>query len=705
MKNKLLNLINSANDNMIINAVSRGLMLMIPLIMAGSIALVINNLPISLYQTLMLKVFGENWKNFGLYIYNGTFTILSIGTLISVSNSLAENYIHKTKDDINPFYCSLVSMACFFSIVQFNSDTLSTQWTGVLGIFISIIISILSSYIFLALMRLNVLRIKIYNDTSQTLSQSLKVLLPAIFTIFIFSIIHLFFNAIGIDNIQDSLHDFLYHMIDITTERELPRALLFIFLSHVFWFFGIHGNNIFEPIVNNYFVPNLVSNQELVAQGLEPAYIYTKQFFDVFVFLGGSGATLCLIIAIIIIMKRSNSRHIALYSAFTSIFNVNELMIYGLPVAFNLIFMIPFILVPIICVLTTSLAMYLKLVPLTVNTVDWTTPIILSGYKATGSIRGSILQIINLIIGVSCYMPFVYIFEKHKKAKDQKALKNLIQTVFSNHSKAVKTSITLHDDIGNLSRGLALSLKDDIFNHAENLSLEYQPQICALGYIYGAEALLRWNHRDFGYIPPPVVITLSEEYELADILGEYIIDMALKQFGEWQSENMDFIISINLSPYQIKKELPQTVNACIQKYSIQPDRIELEITEQIALSGEDVKTDLKNLKNLGIRLAMDDFGMGHSSLMYLKEFDIDTIKLDGALIKDIITSSTSRDIVTSIEHLAESSGIDIIAEFVETEKQRDILLNLNCNIYQGYLFSKSLKPEDFKKYYNEFKYH
>jgi EAL domain-containing protein (putative c-di-GMP-specific phosphodiesterase class I) len=458
----------------------------------------------------------------------------------------------------------------------------------------------------------------------------------------------------------------------------------------------LHGTNIMEPVVNSVFVPNLELNAQQLAQGLEPMHIYSKEFFDIFVFPGGSGASLCLIIAIIFLTKRTNTRQIAIISSIPSIFNINEILIYGVPIVLNPFFAIPFILTPAVLTLTTTVVMSVGWVPLATMSANWTTPVLLSGFMATGSVSGSLLQIFNIFVGAACYSPFVILFQKHKAREGRNALMGLTECVLA----GMQNLTARGDSVGNLARGLAIALKEDLqTTMAEDadkpdcpLFLEYQPQIKSDGNLHGVEALLRWKHPQLGMIPPPVTVALAEDSEIEDLLCRWTLRRSFRELKHWNERGLTTILSVNLSPTQISDNIAELVAYELRNNTLDPGMIELEVTEQLALTTAS-RRRLAQLKELGVRLAMDDFGMGHTSLMYLKEFDLSTLKLDGVLVKDILYSATSRDIIASISHLADMSGIEIIAEYVETREQSDMLHSLGVHIYQGYLYSKPLLPD------------
>ena len=259
--------------------------------------------------------------------------------------------------------------------------------------------------------------------------------------------------------------------------------------------------------------------------------------------------------------------------------------------------------------------------------------------------------------------------------------------------------LSRHDEVGNISRFLAADLVKDLKEN--QIQLHYQPQTDYAGNAFGVEALLRWNHSIYGYIYPPLVIALAEESHIINDLGNWIFAKAcsdLKQLQE--SGHQQITMAINISAAQLESDdfIP-VLKEIIKSNRISSDSIKIEITEQIALAGSKKIIDHMNgIKEMGIKLAMDDFGMGHSSLKYLKEYEFDTIKLDGCLVREVASNANCRNIISSIVFLGKSMNCSIIAEYVEEEAQKNALYEMGCERYQGYLYSKPLPYEELLSY-------
>jgi len=242
----------------------------------------------------------------------------------------------------------------------------------------------------------------------------------------------------------------------------------------------------------------------------------------------------------------------------------------------------------------------------------------------------------------------------------------------------------------------------------EQLVLYYQPQLdLKSDQIIAAETLIRWEHPKHGFLSPVEFIPLAEETGLIKDLTFWVIRHAFEQIAEWQSQNFDVKLSINLSAKDL--ETPDALSDFLayqlEKTGISPALIELELTESMLMDDpEKSKKELLALKDMGFLLAIDDFGTGYSSLHYLKNLPVDILKIDRSFIKEIEINPDDKPIVKGIIALADSLGLTTIAEGVENEQQREIINELGCDTIQGYLISRPLPREEFEtRYLKEFK--
>lgn len=233
----------------------------------------------------------------------------------------------------------------------------------------------------------------------------------------------------------------------------------------------------------------------------------------------------------------------------------------------------------------------------------------------------------------------------------------------------------------------------------------YQPQIdLTSGCVVGMEALIRWNRRGKEIISPNIFIPLAEETGMIISIGEWVLHQACLQNKSWQDAGFEPLrVSVNLSVQQfLQRNLVKTVKRILEETGLEAKYLELEITESVAMKNETQVIDtLHRLKDLGIEISFDDFGTGYSSLNYLKKYPIHTLKIDRSFIKDIPANHEDAAIATSIIAIAKSLNMEVIAEGVETEKQKEFLLNSGCNIMQGFLFGKPMEAKEITKLLTE----
>ena len=234
-------------------------------------------------------------------------------------------------------------------------------------------------------------------------------------------------------------------------------------------------------------------------------------------------------------------------------------------------------------------------------------------------------------------------------------------------------------------------------------TVHYQPQMgVRSANIVGVEALLRWNNKELGQVTPFEFIPVAEKTGLITSIGEWVLKTACAQFVEWQKS--DLVVprmAVNISARQfVNPDFIQSVKNVLESTTIQPENLELELTESMLASDANGAIEkLTELKKLGISLSIDDFGTGYSSLSYLKQFPIDRLKIDRSFVKDIDHDISDMAITKSIIGVANGLSLGVVAEGVETDKHLSKLLELNCEEAQGYLFTEPLANLEFIEWY------
>jgi len=239
-----------------------------------------------------------------------------------------------------------------------------------------------------------------------------------------------------------------------------------------------------------------------------------------------------------------------------------------------------------------------------------------------------------------------------------------------------------------------LKIENDLRFAIENKQFElfYQPQICTNNNYYcGVEALVRWHHPERGLVLPEKFIPIAEETKLIIPLGLWVLKQACIQLKEWRKKyNKQVKMSVNLSAQQLHdRNLDKYIKLLIKKYNIQEGELELELTESTVMEDpEEAIVLLNKIRDLGVKLAIDDFGTGYSSLAYLKPLPIHTLKLDRTFVSDLEINKNDAEISAAALALAHNLGLQVVAEGVETNAQKEFLISHHCEILQGYFFSK-----------------
>ena len=243
---------------------------------------------------------------------------------------------------------------------------------------------------------------------------------------------------------------------------------------------------------------------------------------------------------------------------------------------------------------------------------------------------------------------------------------------------------------------LESKLKEAVFRHS--FQMYYQPQYFAGNKkLRGVEALIRWKDGQEGMISPAVFIPIAEKNGAIIPIGQWVVEQSIRQYAQWRRRfGHPFIMSINISALQYSREdFVDSVRAVLRKYDVNPSEIELEITETILIEDfQAVYDKLELLRDIGLRISLDDFGTGFSSLSYLKKLPIDTLKIDKSFIDTVLVDSATRVITEAIINMVKALGFESVAEGVEEEKQYEYLYSIGCDVIQGYLFGKPLAAEE-----------
>lgn len=673
---------NAQASRPIMAALRHGLTYMLPFLMAGSLVNILRALPIPAYQDFLASSAGRALGSFLDLVYNGSMGLFSVALILCVSTAYAADTF-SIESNASPIVAGVTSLGCFFVLTGLNAGTLPAL--GLRGLYPAVFTAMVSPVLFRYLASVRGLRLRsLARSGNPIFNTAITLSPPAVLTLAFFCALKLLVTRVlGVPGLQAGASAGLARLLG-SVNSPVWKSLLYVFFSQLLWFFGINGSAVLEDAAGALFGPGASSA------------VLSRSFFDAFVLIGGGGALLCLILDLLLTRRKSRVAKLAFLPA---LFNSNELAFFGLPVLLNPLYSIPFIGVPLLLTLTTWGAVSLGLIPRELQPVDPAVPVVISGYIASGSLGGSLLQMFNLALGALCYLPFARYAQRAQLQWRQNDIDQLIAQFRYSERRGEKTALLVRQDsVGNLARSLLADLERDL--DAGAVELHYQPIVDRDGRVDSVEVLLRWKHRDYGYIYPPLVIALAEEADLIGRLGNWIMDeacrsaMVLRKVG---FSNIPFCVNVSAAQLKEPDFMPGLWTA-LDKYALPPSAVEIEVTERLALTDSwTVNQRITEMISLGFNLVMDDFGAGHSSLMYLKEYTFSKIKLDGSLIQEILTNPSCREIVRSIIALGRELDYSVIAEYVETEEQRDMLLTLGCDRFQGYLYSR---PVPFSELYD-----
>ncbi|GAQ16999.1 PTS system oligo-beta-mannoside-specific EIIC component [Oceanobacillus picturae] len=417
LENMLLPIADKLNNNRYLSALRDGFMVALPLIIFGSIFVVIANFPF-LDKMISEEAFTAYQNALGP-ASAATLSIMGVFVMIGIGYKLTEHYGGEA------IYGGVVALAAFLimtpQVLDGVSGVIPTSVLGAEGMFLGIFTAFISAELYRYFVKKD-WTIKMPAGVPGAVSRSFSALIPITLTLTVFLLIRIIFSYTGFETVQNFIYSVIQQPLTVLGSG-LPATIVAVLLIQVFWFFGLHGqiiiNSVFDPIWYALNDQNLSAFQA----GTELPNIITKQFIDSFlVGMGGSGMTLAVIILIFMIGKSRQLKELGKLGAPAGLFNVNEPIIFGLPIIMNPLILIPWLVAPVVVTLITYFAMYSGIVPPPAGViVPWTTPPILNGFLATGNAwQGGVLQAFNLLVVIVIWWPFLKILDKNYYETERK---------------------------------------------------------------------------------------------------------------------------------------------------------------------------------------------------------------------------------------------------------------------------------------------
>ncbi|HHP5490750.1 TPA: EAL domain-containing protein [Aeromonas veronii] len=443
---------------------------------------------------------------------------------------------------------------------------------------------------------------------------------------------------------------------------------------------GINGHNFLLPIKQMLYQ---VTEQNLADShaGIASINVISQGFYDAFLSMGESGNSICLLFCILIFSRNRNHIMLAIAALPMVIFNINEVLLFGLPIIFNPLLIIPFICVPLLSFGIAYFAISIGIVGPITTIVDWMTPPLLSGYMAMGnSIDGSLLQLFLILIGIYIYKPFYIAFagtglDKRVEGKDIEriTLGNMLDEIRSSarsNQERAKAQIRVE---GMLQKGAFI--------------MYYQCQESSKSLPLGVEALIRYRDES-GALHGPSFIADFQQLDAMPMLDYIVIDCVLSDMQKMPLNKLDRVaINISASTFSQNNFVSHLVSR-IEFFEINPYKIEIEITEEALLDNTvEIQNTIEKLQSIGIHVAMDDFGAGFASFPHLMKYPFDKVKLDRSLLQDCSTDK-GKQLYELLVQIGQLAKCQVLAEGVETAWEKDFVASCGVDRTQGYLIAR-----------------
>lgn len=535
------------------------------------------------------------------------------------------------------------------------------------------------------LMRYSALHLTRSDSAGTIVKESLNLVLPALITAIIVIVVN-----ISVFSVLANIPFLSLFSVDYANSPTW-FGVTFAALNSALWFLGIHGYYALLPLVD---VLQEASNlnYSTVAAGGEAVYHMNMSFMGSFVFIGGSGATLSLVVALLLFAKQRNLKLLAIASIPIGMLNINEILLFGLPIILNPRLFLPFLLCPIVNVLVSMLCVSTGLVASPSVSVPFNSPIFINAFMATnGDLSAVLLQAFNISLGVLLYLPAVKLMNK---ANDKQSIHiKALDTTFSRREEEARS--LLDDPIG--ERINAEQETQQVTDQIELLSskefvLEYQPQVCtATGNVVGCEALVRTLDSSGKIEGPFSFMPWLEKANLMKDLDLWVVKHVISDMKTMHKRGYFMPVSINITPATLLDD--EYFEAILERVKPQAKYIHFELTEETLLVDQKkMFLNFNRLQQLGIKIHIDDFGTGYSSLSYLNQFSIDCIKVDRSFVL-ALNSDKGAKVFGSILSIAQQLELEVIVEGVETKEQLAHIPSSQHIKVQGWYYSKSLPLE------------
>lgn len=409
-----------------LRALRDGIILTMPLIIVGSIFLILGFLPIPGYSDFMASTFGDQWLTKLMYPVGATFDIMALIAGFGIAYRLAETY------GVDALSAGAISVASFLLATPYQiaftpegaseavmvGGAIPSALMGSKGLFVAMLIAMLSTEIYRYVIQKKII-IKMPDGVPPAVSKSFVALIPGFFVIALIWILRLLVEQTDFQSLHNIVGEVLGKPLGVLG-GSLIGSLVAVFLIQLLWSCGLHGASIVGGVMGPIWLSAMDANRLAFQDGQSLPNIFTQQFFDIFIYVGGSGATLSLVVIMLLRAQSQQMKQLGRLAIGPGLFNINEPITFGMPIVMNPLMIVPFVLTPMVMVITTYIAMETGLVAKPAGiAVPWTMPPIIGGYLAAGGkISGAVLQVVNFALAFAIYYPFFRMWDKQKVSEE-----------------------------------------------------------------------------------------------------------------------------------------------------------------------------------------------------------------------------------------------------------------------------------------------
>ena len=582
--------------------------------------------------------------------------------VISMSYYLGKNL------DVNSISSVTLAMLSFMLTSGYGiHDAVASAVTPNTVSIYHIVIPLFTTYSLAFFLKTKQLRFIHYRGLSQFLSRHINLIVPYAL-VFICSLLLVQFSSLLIEETATALGGLIQ---DIPLTERLAIRLV---LSHLFWFLGIHGDQML-----NFIDPTIYGNIELFRN------LTAYEYGNTFIYIGGSGACWGLAIACLLQRGPSHEKFIAKIALPTLALNISEILIFALPIVFNPLLLAPFVLNPLLNFIMSQIVLSTGWIMIQATPVEWITPALFDSWILSKDLRLVGFQALLIAMNTAVYYPFV------KRSIEIASSKRLAAQLGDEHSVSkalydqterqyIQLQTQNHQDKKRLSETLTQLEQGE-------LQVWYQPKINTVTMkVSGFEALIRLQNKK-GDIQGPWFLETLRQHQLTHIIDLWVIERVAQDIESWKQQGLHPNISINLEPTSISAEVTAKL---VEKFEGVNNQIEIEIVESSYIKKvAEVDALIDTIEKHGMHVAIDDFGTGYSNISTLSSSRAKTIKLDRSLLSEI-GSTKGYDLYLQLIVMCKKLGYKIVAEGVETQEQLEFLRATMTDELQGWYFSKAL---------------